>query len=65
MEDLLAERVQVGNDEFRQLMLARARWVQDWLMQSGHISADRVFLEAPKPLDANYQGQCRVSLSLE
>ena len=65
MEDLLAERVQVGNDQFRQLMSARARWVQDWLLQNGQIAADRIFLVASKSLDANHQGQCRVSLSLE
>jgi hypothetical protein len=64
MEALLAENVEVTDDEFRQLMTARARWVQDWLVQSGQVAADRVFLVAPKPVDAKYQGECRVNLSL-
>jgi hypothetical protein len=65
MEELLAERVQVSEDELRRLMSARAGWVQDWLVQTGHVAADRVLVEAPKPLGTNYQGQRRVMLSLE
>ena len=31
MEDLLVEKVTITDDEFRQLITSRARWVQDWL----------------------------------
>lgn len=64
MELLLAETVPVTNDEFRQLMTARARWTQDWLVQAGQVAADRLFLVAPKPVEANYRGESRVNLSL-
>jgi len=40
------------------------RWVQDWLLQNGHVAADRLFLVAPKPVDAACQGESRVNLSL-
>lgn len=64
MEGLLVEKVEVTDDEFRQLMTARARCVQDWLLQNGHVAADRLFLLAPKPVDAAYRGESRVNLSL-
>jgi hypothetical protein len=55
----------MSDNEFRQLMTARSRWVQDWLVQNGQVSADRILLVAPKSLDANYQGESRAILSLE
>ncbi len=64
MEELLAEKVEVTDEEFRDLITARARWVQDWLLQNGHVAADRLFLLAPKPVDAAYRGESRVNLSL-
>jgi hypothetical protein len=64
METLLAEKIPLTDEEFRRLMTARARCVQDWLSQNGPVAADRLFLIAPKPVDAAYQGQSRVNLSL-
>lgn len=64
METLLAEQIPVTEGEFGQLMAARARCVQDWIVQHGQIAADRVFLVTPKPPDAAYQGESRVVLSL-
>lgn len=64
MEKLLAETVPITDDNFRELMTARARWVQDWLVQHGQVSADRLFLVAPKSVDARYHGECRVVLSV-
>ena len=46
------------------LMTARARWVQDWLLQSGQVAAERLLLVTPKPVDPAYQGQSRANLSL-
>ena len=64
MEELLAAKVAVTDEEFRQLMASRARWVQDWLLQNGQVAADRLLLIAPKPVDAAYRGESRVNLSL-
>jgi len=64
METLLAEKIEVTNEEFRQLTTARARWVQDWLVQQGLLAASRVFLVAPRPVDASYRGETRAILSL-
>jgi len=64
MELLLTEKIEVTADEFRQLMTARARWVQDWFLEKGQVAADRLFLVAPKPVDAAYQGESRVNLSV-
>lgn len=65
MATLLAEKIDVNEEEYRQLMSARARFVQDWLVQNGQVTTDRLFLLAPKPVDASYAGQSRVNLSLD
>ena len=64
MELLLAEKVEVTPDEFRELMTARARWVQDWFLEKGQVAADRLLLVAPKPVDADCRGERRVNLSV-
>ncbi|HOW66714.1 MAG TPA: hypothetical protein PK256_15630, partial [Verrucomicrobiota bacterium] len=64
MEWLLVEKVAVADEEFRQLMTLRARWVQDWLVRNGQVAGDRLLLIAPKPVDAAYRGESRVNLSL-
>ncbi len=50
-----------GNDRghargFRALMHA-GRHVQKYLLQTGQVSAERMFIIAPKPIDPSYQGQ--------
>jgi hypothetical protein len=64
MEELLAAKIAVTGEEFRQLMTARAGWVQGALLQDGQVAADRLLLIAPKPVDATYRGESRVNLSL-
>ncbi|MCZ7634833.1 MAG: DUF748 domain-containing protein [Verrucomicrobia bacterium] len=64
MESLLARHIEVTEDEFRALMAARARWVQDQLLRSGAVTTDRLFLTAPKPTGPAAAGQSRVNLSL-
>ncbi len=64
MEELLVERVEVTEEEYQRLMASRARWVQDWLMQTGQVAGDRLLLVAPKPVNAAYRGESRVNLSL-
>ena len=57
MEGLLVEKVTITDEEFRQLVTSRARWVQDWLVQTGQVASDRLLLVAPKPEDAAYRGE--------
>ncbi len=64
MEGLLVEKVTITDEELCQLMALRARWVQDWLLQTGQVAGDRLLLVAPKPVDAAYRGESRVVLSL-
>jgi hypothetical protein len=64
MEGLLVEKVTITDEEFRQLMTLRARWVQDWLVQTGRVAGDRLLLVTPKLVDAAYRGESRVNLSL-
>jgi hypothetical protein len=64
MEELLAEKVEITDEELRRLMTARARWIMDWLAQSGKVSGDRLLLLEPKPIGPTYQGASRVNLSL-
>jgi hypothetical protein len=65
MERLLAEKIEISDSDFRQLMEARARLVQDWLVSAGGVSADRLLLDAPKPVDSSYRGQSRAVLSVD
>jgi hypothetical protein len=65
MEDALAQTIQISENEFKDLMVARAKRVQDYLLQTGKVTADRLFIIAPKPVDSSYQGQHRVNLSLQ
>ncbi|MSU34281.1 MAG: hypothetical protein EXS36_04065 [Pedosphaera sp.] len=64
MEELLTRNIPVTREEFRELMTTRERWVQDWFLQNGPVAANRLFLVAPKPVDAAYRGESRVNLSL-
>jgi hypothetical protein len=46
-------------------MQARADKVQNYLLQTGQVSAERMFIIAPKPVDPSSPGQSRVDLSLQ
>jgi hypothetical protein len=48
MEQLMLADARVGEDELRALAEARAQAAKDWLVQSGKIAAERVFIVAPK-----------------
>jgi hypothetical protein len=65
MESRIIETIDVTPDDFRTLMQARADRVRNYLLQTGQVAADRMFIVAPKPVDPSYQGQSRVDLSLE
>lgn len=64
METLIASTIEVGPQELRGLLDARARWVQEQLLQSGKIQADRLFLVSPRTAEAGHQGESRVNLTL-
>jgi uncharacterized protein involved in outer membrane biogenesis len=64
MEMLLASRTEVPLDAFLKLMQARAATVQGELLKQQGITAERLFLMAPKALDPAQAGQARVNLSL-
>lgn len=48
MEQLMLTNAQVTDEDLRQLAEQRAQVAKDWLVHSGKIPADRVFLVAPK-----------------
>jgi hypothetical protein len=48
MEQLMLSNVQVGDDELRQLADARAQAAKDWLVESGKIAPQRIFIAAAK-----------------
>ena len=64
-EARIIETIEVTPDDFRALMQARADGVQQYLLQTGQVGAERMFIIAPKPVDPSYQGQSRVDLSLQ
>lgn len=62
MEALIAGRTEVPPDLLQELRQGRAKAVQSYLLDSGRVAAERLFLVAPRPGDD--QGQPRVQLSL-
>jgi hypothetical protein len=48
MERLMLTNAQVTDDDLRLLADARAQAAKDWLVEAGKISAERVFIVAPK-----------------
>jgi uncharacterized protein involved in outer membrane biogenesis len=65
MEARIIETIEVTPDDFHALMQARADTVQNYLLQTGQVAAERLFIVAPKPVDTSLQGQSRVDLSLQ
>ena len=64
MEALLCGKIEVTPEDFNALMKARAQWVENQLLKSGEITAERLSILAPKPAGPNYRGECRSNLSL-
>ncbi len=65
MEMELAASFMITDDELRDLMQERAHQVQGYLLKSGNVAAERLFLIAPKPIDALFKGESKVNLSLD
>jgi hypothetical protein len=64
MEEQLLQKIEITSDDFRQLMQDRANQVEGCLLKSGKVTADRLFITAPKPIEANFKGEDRVNLTL-
>jgi hypothetical protein len=65
MEEQLLQEIEITSDDFRQLMQDRANQVEGYLLESGKVTADRLFITAPKPIEANFKGEDRVNLTLD
>ncbi len=65
MEDQLVDKLGVTNDDFRDLMQHRAKEVQAYILKSEKISAERLFITAPKTIDASFKGEDKVNLALD
>ena len=65
MEQRLLAEIHVTDDELRELEQMRAQAVQGALLKSGQIAPERVFVLAPKPVDAAAPGEARANFSLE
>lgn len=64
METKLLARVTVTENELRDLMQQRAQHVQDFLLKTEKVTAERLFIISPKPIDENYKGESKVNLLL-
>jgi outer membrane protein OmpA-like peptidoglycan-associated protein len=51
MEKLMLTHIEVKDDDLRQLASQRALEVKDYILRSGQVAADRVFLIEPKTLE--------------
>ncbi len=65
MREQLARKIEITSDDLRDLMQQRAAQVQAYLLKTGKVIADRLFLIAPKNVDDSFRGQDRVNLSLD
>ncbi len=64
MEKFVIAKTEITPADFAALMQERANKVQGYLLQTGKVTADRLTVAAPKPVDASFQGQSRVNLAL-
>ena len=65
MEEQLMQKIEISKDDFRQLMQDRANQVQSYLIKTGKVTADRLFITVPKPIQPNFKGEDKVNLSLD
>ncbi len=64
MEQKLLPLYTATDEELRELIQQRAQVVQKFLLDSGKVEAERLFLVAPKPVDPTAKGTPRVNFSL-
>ena len=65
MEQRLTAASPATDDDLRELMQQRSVSVQKFLLDSGKITAERVFLVAPKSADPLVKGTARATFTLD
>lgn len=65
MRARLLDAMTVTQDDFRDLMRQRARQVESYLLKTGKVTADRLFITAPRPVDARSKGTDQAALTLD
>jgi hypothetical protein len=65
IEARLVSVIQVSENEERDLIKQRALAVQAFILQSGKVTAERLFIVTPKSTGASAKGRSRVDLSLD
>ncbi|HWF20081.1 MAG TPA: hypothetical protein VG754_12485, partial [Verrucomicrobiae bacterium] len=65
METQLVQKIEITDDDLRELMKQRAAKVQAYLLQDGKITAERLFITAPKPIGGSEKGTDRVNMTLD
>ncbi len=64
MERRLMAPSPATDDDLRELMQQRSASVQKFFLDTGKVTAERMFLVAPKPFDPNVKGLARATFSL-
>jgi len=64
MERRLMATSPATDDDLRELMQQRSASVQKFLLDTGKVTAERMFLVGPKPFDPNVTGMARATFSL-
>lgn len=65
MEQRLMKTIPATDDDLRKLMQQRCQSVQKFLLDTGKVTAERIFLVAPKPVDSAAKGMARATFSLD
>jgi hypothetical protein len=65
MEAQLAQKIEITGDDYRDLMQKRANQVQAFLLKTGKVTGERLFVTAPKAVNESFKGEDRVNLSLD
>src|SRR5882724_7107775 len=65
MEEQLIAKIEITDDDLRDLMKQRAASVQAYLLKTGKVNDDRLFITAPHPMPASSKGEDRVNLTLD
>jgi hypothetical protein len=65
MQAQLLQKITITPDDYRQLMQDRASQVEAYLLKSGQVTADRLFITVPKSIGPNFKGEDRVNLTLD
>jgi hypothetical protein len=65
MERYLLEKQNVSSEDFQELMQDRAQQVQGYLLKTGGLDPQRIFIAAPEPVQQNKTGESKVTMALK